>query len=406
MKTATVKIFLDTSHPRKDGKVSISIRVTYNQRKKYYPTGISIEPDLFGRLMQKKRKNDVEQSMYNRIHLFYEKALGIVSKMEIFSFPAFDDRFRSNKDAANDLISGFNDYIYILESEDKINTSIGYRCAIRSLLSFKSNLTYADISPDFLREYVAKMKREGKSEATIGMYLRYLRSIMNRAKIDSSLYPFGRGKGKFIIPSGSKKFKRALTKEEINTIYNYTSTNFNEIKARDYFIFMYLSNGMNVRDFCNLKWKDYNGETINFIREKSKNSKKNNSPIIVSVKPEIRSVISKWGVPSVHSDSYIFPYLRTDMTAIDITKKVQLLTKYINKYLKRVCKNLSISKDVTSYTARHSFATILKNDGSSVPFISESLGHSSIKTTDHYFSSFELEQIHQETEKLRFFAKK
>jgi hypothetical protein len=128
--------------------------------------------------------------------------------MEYFTFSGFEDRFLTNRDATNDLNTAFNDYIYLLETENKINTSIGYRCAIRSLISFQTDLTYADITPDFLRKYVAKMRSEEKSEATIGMYLRYLRSIFNRAKVDPSLYPFGRGKGKFSIPSGSKKTKK------------------------------------------------------------------------------------------------------------------------------------------------------------------------------------------------------
>jgi len=113
MKTATVKIFLDSSHLKKDGTALISIRVTYNQKKRYYSTGISLTPEYFEKIISKKRRNEAEQSMYNRIHLFYEKALSIISKMELFTFSSFEDRFLSNKDATNDLIAGFNDYIYI-----------------------------------------------------------------------------------------------------------------------------------------------------------------------------------------------------------------------------------------------------------------------------------------------------
>jgi integrase len=406
MKTATVKIFLDSSHLKKDGTALISIRVTYNQKKRYYSTGISLTPEYFEKIISKKRRNEAEQSMYNRIHLFYEKALSIISKMELFTFSSFEDRFLSNKDATNDLIAGFNDYIYILETDGRINTAIGYRCAIRSLISFCSNLTYADITPDFLRGYVAVMRKEGKSEATIGMYLRYLRSIINRAKVESSLYPFGRGKGKFSIPSGGRKMKKALSKEEIKSILNYVPSSVQEDKAKDIWLFLYFCNGMNVRDFCNLKWSNYSEDVIYFIREKSRNSKQDNTPILVSVKPEAKAVISKWGVPSVHPELFIFPYLRTDMTAREVIQRVQQLTKFINKYMKRICKKLSIHKEVTTYYARHSFATVLKNAGHSTEFIKELFGHSSVKTTDYYLSTLEVDQLHQITESLRFFANK
>jgi integrase len=406
MKTATVKIFIDSSHPKKDGAALISIRITHNQKKRYYSTGISLEPDIFKRLMTRKRRNEAEQSIYNRIHLFYEKALSIVSKMEIFTFSGFEDRYLTNKDAANDINTGFNDYIYLLESENKISTSINYRCSIRSLNSYKSDLKYADITPDFLRGYEAKMRKNGLKDSTLGFYLRPLRAIMNRANIDPSLYPFGRGRGKYTIPSSGRNFKKSLSEEEIIKIFNYVPISVQESRARDYWIFLYMCNGMNVRDFCNLKWSNYSGDVISFIREKSKRSKRDNSPVIVSVKPEAKDIISKWGVPSVHPNLFIFPHLRTDMSAKEIHQIVQLLTKNINTYLKRICKKLGIYKEVTTYYARHSFATVLKNKGASTEFISESLSHSSVKTTKQYLGSFDLEQIHQETEKLRFFAKK
>jgi len=51
---------------------------------------------------------------------------------------------------------------------------------------------------------------------------------------------------------------------------------------------------------------------------------------------------------------------------------------------------------VTTYTARHSFATVLKRSGASYEFISESLGHRDMKTTNAYLANFE------ETEKRKY----
>jgi site-specific recombinase XerD len=44
---------------------------------------------------------------------------------------------------------------------------------------------------------------------------------------------------------------------------------------------------------------------------------------------------------------------------------------------------------ISTYTARHSYATVLKRAGSNIAFISESLGHSDLKTTQDYLASFE-----------------
>jgi site-specific recombinase XerD len=44
---------------------------------------------------------------------------------------------------------------------------------------------------------------------------------------------------------------------------------------------------------------------------------------------------------------------------------------------------------LTTYVARHSFATILKRSGAPTEFISESLGHKDLRTTENYLDGFE-----------------
>ena len=47
---------------------------------------------------------------------------------------------------------------------------------------------------------------------------------------------------------------------------------------------------------------------------------------------------------------------------------------------------------ISTYTARHSFATVLKRSGANIAYISESLGHQNLKTTENYLASFEKEE--------------
>jgi site-specific recombinase XerD len=72
--------------------------------------------------------------------------------------------------------------------------------------------------------------------------------------------------------------------------------------------------------------------------------------------------------------------------------------------MKRIAKNLEINKEVTTYFARHSFATVLRNSGASMEFISEALGHSDMKTTKSYLAGFEQETIHKTTDALTAFS--
>src|SRR4029078_2236845 len=140
-----------------------------------------------------------------------------------------------------------------------------------------------------------------------------LRTIFNRAKVDKALYPFG--KNKYVIPSG-RYIKKSLTIEEIASIFNYQPKRGSaEEMARDYWIFIYLCNGLNVKDLCLLKRKNIDGDVIQYERAKTKRSDNENEKIVVSLKPEAKAIISKWGQPSINPESYVFPHLHKGLTA-------------------------------------------------------------------------------------------
>ena len=65
----------------------------------------------------------------------------------------------------------------------------------------------------------------------------------------------------------------------------------------------------------------------------------------------------------------------------------------INKELKLLASELEIDADVTTYVARHSFASVLKNTGVNIALISQALGHQDIKTTEIYLSKFDDQQM-------------
>ena len=80
------------------------------------------------------------------------------------------------------------------------------------------------------------------------------------------------------------------------------------------------------------------------------------------------------------------------MTAEDEYKRIQDVTKRINRFVGKIAEKLDIQMKVTTYVARHSHATILKQSGASMEFISESLGHSNLQTTENYLADFEIEE--------------
>lgn len=405
MATASVSPFIDRYHPKQDLTCNVSIRVTYNRKKKYYPTGISVQPSDFDRALTAKRRTEGDTRLYNRINAFISKAIDAVGALPVFTFGQFEDIYLNNREAADSVSFGFEKYIRELKEENRIGTAISYECARASIEKFRPGLKYADVTPAVLRKYENWMLEQGNSQTTVGIYLRSLRTIFNRASIDKALYPFGEKKGKYSIPTG-RNIKKALTLHEIGKIYHYQpQPGSTEEMAKDYWLFLYLCNGMNVKDFCLLKRKNIDGDIITFTRQKTKRSKREQLPSVVSLKPEAKAIIAKWGQPTLNPEAYIFPHLHKAMTAEQERQVIQQLTKTINKYMKLIAAEQGISKPVTTYFARHSFATVLKNSGASMEFISEALAHSSQQTTKSYLAGFEQEAIHKTTDALLNFGK-
>lgn len=397
MKKATVDIYFDEKRPKINGQCSVKIKITFNRKRKYYSTDIDLIPDEFSKVMENKRRTSEQKVLYSKIIHYSDKAQKVIDGLTIFTFDSFEEGYFEQRNIQNSVSFAFDKYIKQLKIESRIGTAVSYECARNSIEGFKKGLTFADITPTFLRKYENSMLQSGKSITTVGIYLRSLRAIFNLQNIDISIYPFGKGKNKYSIPTG-KNIKKALTVEEIARIYQFeTIPNTNMAMAKDYWLFLYLCNGMNVKDFCLLKWSDIDGEMLTYQRAKTKRSQKESKRISVALKPETWDIIKKWGRPSISKDAFIFPHLKPGMTAEKERAAYQQLTKVINKYMKQLVSELKINKNVTTYFARHSFATVLKRSGKSIEMISELLGHSSVDVTEGYLDSFEKEQIQEQT---------
>jgi len=80
--------------------------------------------------------------------------------------------------------------------------------------------------------------------------------------------------------------------------------------------------------------------------------------------------------------------------------KIKHFIKAMNGYIKKIARSLGIEENVSSYSARHSWATISRNSGASTEFIKEALGHSSVSVTERYLKQFEKETRMEHAEKM------
>ena len=155
-------------------------------------------------------------------------------------------------------------------------------------------------------------------------------------------------------------------------------------------MFLYLCNGINIADFVRLKYSNIENGEIFFVRQKTVRTSREQGEIRIVITEPIQRIINEYGNP-YEPDNYIFPILKGGESALIVNNKIRYLTRVINKHMGKIGKELEISR-LSTYSARHAWATVLKREGASIAYISEGLGHSDLKTTQSYLDSFEKEE--------------
>lgn len=389
---ANAALIQDTRRAKASGKYPIKLRITFNRRQMYYPLNIDLSEVEFDQIQKPKACKRLRE-LQIKIMAKFSKANSIIDNVPDFSFPLFERKFTERSRNAENIYLFFEEKINKLREGSQYGTATNYQCTMNSLRRFKPVLGFKEIDTDFLRQYENWMLGAGKSVTTVSIYVRTLRAIFNDAIAEGIIsrefyYPFG--KRLYQIPT-SRNIKKALSMSEIQKIFELSIFTSNvEKMAVDFWKFSYLCNGMNMKDVAFLKYKNIDGEFIKFRREKTKETSRGDARTIsVVISDPVREIIRKWGNKKKNPENYIFNIISAEISEEKKRLQIQLFIHQVNKYMKRVANSLGIDKPITTYYARHSFATILKHSGASVEFISESLGHSSILTTASYLDSFE-----------------
>jgi len=391
----TTAIIHDKRIKRKDNTFAVKLRITHQRVQRYYSLNVNLTLDEWEKVYDTKPRKK-----YKDYNIFFSdiehRAILILQELRPFSFAAFEKKFDHKTKNSEDAIVGMDNYITKLNDEIRTGTAASYSNALNSFKKYlaskgRKKLNFWDITPDWLNQYERWMVEQGNSLTTVGIYLRSLRTIVNIAiengNLDKESYPFG--KRKYQIPAG-QNIKKALSLSDIKKIVEYKPINEYEAKGRDLWLFSYLCNGANVKDMVRLKYQNIDKRNITFTRAKTERSTKQNHKLIVIVLlPEIQSIIDKWGIKPIKPETYVFGIISKSDSPEKQLAKTKQLTKSINKQMKRIGEKLEIDMKITTYSARHSFATILKRSGAPTAFISDSLGHKDLRTTENYLDSFE-----------------
>ena len=392
----------------KNGEMPLTIRLTQNKRRRYVRIGIEIKPEYWDEIKNKVRPNCPNGEYIESI---ITSKLGEYQK-QVLEFQAIGREYSMNQllEAVNKptvnktVVSYLNFIIDTLMKNNKIGNAAHYKALLCSLQKFIncSCLEFIDIDSSFLSKYETYLRGLGNKGNTISMKMRTLKATYNKAikenLVKKDYYPFDN-----YILSRLKETtpKRAISKEDILKIIDFDVKTISKRPqsllqfSKDLFLFSYLSCGINIADMAHLKSSNIILDRVIYKRQKT------GKQINFLLQPYAKGIIERYeGL----NGEYIFPILNDaiNKTVEQQFRRIKKITYVVNKNLQKIGDKIGLSINLTSYVARHSYATVLKNSGVNVALISETLGHSDLKTTQIYLDSFENSQIDEAMKNLLY----
>jgi integrase/recombinase XerD len=380
----TAAVFFYDYRAKDNGLYPLKIRLTYKRERAYYHTGYDLTLDQWRRFNTGRGEiNKARVAIHSQMAVMREHVEDL-NRAGSFSFDTLNAKLGRGK--KNDVFAAFEARISELKSKGRISNAVIYGCALNSLRDHVKSreLHFNRITQSWLEGYDEAMIEDGKNTTTRSMYMRCLRAIINAS---GAVSPFGRDKYQ-IRHGGGRKI--ALSRPQINEVlmrFDVVSGSTTD-KMRDLFYFSYLTNGINIKDLVLLKWSDIRNNEIHFVRVKTARTNSTEREIVAPILPQMKRIIDKWG----DKDSkYIFGYVHDQMTPQEIFIAGKNVTRLMNKHLNKITEAAGLPK-ISTYTARHSYASNLLKSHAPIEFISEQLGHSRITTTQAYLNGFDTEE--------------
>ena len=285
-------------------------------------------------------------------------------------------------------------HIQQLRDNGKVGNSYAYlnlRTTLQNYYGKKLSFPFNDVNVTFCNKFETWMRKKGFEDTTMHYYFRTLRATYNKAieakYADREKSPFIEYK---LSRFSTKTKKRALPKDSVRKILdmNCSAMKGKARLAHDVFSFSYYCGGVSLVDVANLTPENITDGRLIYERQKT------HGIINLVMLDEAKAIIAKYA-DYCEKAGYLFPILdnRVHITPMQKFNRVRKLCHQLNKELHKIAEELHIKEDVTTYVARHSFATVLKKSGVNIGIISQALGHQDIKTTQIYLSEFDNEQV-------------
>lgn len=271
-------------------------------------------------------------------------------------------------------------------------TARTYANALRSFGKFCKNrdLAFSDMSGEMLQEYEAWMLHNGLKRSSAACYMRTLRTLYHQAAEEGLAEDNGIFR-KVHISIGRTR-KRAVATSVIRAILSLDLSGKPSLDfARDIFMFSFYTRGMSFVDIAHLRKSNLRNGLLTYSRRKTFQC------LTILWERPMQAIADRYA-EKTRDSPYMFPIIGGE-TLADRTRYEQALQR-VNRSLKQIGTLIGLRIPLTTYVARHSWASIARNMDVPLSVISEGLGHDSDKTTQIYLASLDTSMINKANRKI------
>ena len=380
--------------PLKNGKHMVYIRVQHKAANRYYSCHYEMTEKEWKRFEKYPEEGHLVMKTYHR---FRENILTLL-KDDDFSFTQLSRMI--NKTSSNGIIEYVQKYCDDMVNNKQPGSSTVYRQLLSMIKKFTkdTDLPISRINTEWCQNFISWIQNTRMNgPTTTNIRIMCLKAVLNKAIKDhlikknpmDGIKTLQSHKRNMTISDESMKKLLHATKEQIGEENWY---------YLNYWRAIYYGNGMNVADLLRLTPSNIseNNDELTFVRHKT--SRKSGKEVHVALIPELKDALDVIKGNGRH----LIPTL--DKCQPDSMKEFYKINNHlyqINTHLRTCCEILGIKEKVTTYTARHSFATRLLRAGVPIEYISEALGHTKISTTQNYLDGYTKEQRRINAELIR-----
>ena len=393
--SASFSVVCYKSKTLKNGENPLMLQVCKNGKRHYQSLGVSINPKFWDIKKNKLKSNcpnkEIIQKIINdKLAELQNRILELSAERKEFTATTILNGGKRKLQLAT-VDDFYQELIAQFTIDGKCGNRLIYKGSYNSLYTFtkgKLDIPFSEIDVDWLKRYEKWLRSKNNKDTTISLLFRTLRSTYNKAiKVKcarKSDYPFDEYK---INKFDTRTQKRAISKADVLKFMQDVESNQPYAQlSKDVFVFSYFCGGINFTDIAQLTTLNIVEGRLHYVRQKT------GKQVKIGIPYEAMAIIKKY---ESESQGYLFPILdkKIHKTPMQKQNRIHKILAKVNKNLKMLSEQLGVNGNITTYVARHSFASVLKKSGVNIALISEALGHSDLGTTQIYLDSFDNEQM-------------